>query len=45
MYGEGLKSPEDVLQYSKVAILAPKNQHFQGVNKKNLQLLLGKSKR
>ena len=45
IYGKGFKSPEDVLQYSKVAILAPKNEHCQEINKKVLQSLPGECKR
>ena len=33
VYGERFDSPEDVQKFSNVAILAPKNDHWQTINK------------
>lgn len=44
IYGKKFNSPEDVLQYSKVAILAPRNDHCQEINKRVLELIPGNVK-
>ena len=41
VYGERFDSPEDVLKFSKVAILAPKIDHCQAINNKVLDLIPG----
>ena len=44
IYGENFSSPEDVIQFSKVAILAPKNDHCREINEKILNLIPGELK-
>ena len=44
VYGERFDGPEDVLKFSKVAILAPKNDHCQAINNKVLDLIPGEVK-
>ena len=44
VYGEKFDGPEDVLKFSKAAILAPKNDHCQAINNKVLDLIPGEIK-
>ena len=44
IYGQTFNSPEDVLQFSKVAILAPKNDHCRRINDKVLEMIPGKAR-
>ena len=44
IYGQTFNSPENVLQFSKVAILAPKNDHCRRFNDKVLETIPGKGR-
>jgi len=44
VYGERFDSPEDVLKFSKVAILVPKNDYCWAINNKVLDLIPGEVK-
>lgn len=44
IYGEKFDTPEDVVKFCNVAILAPKNDHCQEINAKILDLIPGETK-
>ena len=44
IYGRTFNSPDDVLQFSKVAILALKNDHCRRINNKVLEMIPGEAR-
>jgi ATP-dependent DNA helicase PIF1 len=44
IYGNNFESPDHVSKFSKVAILAPRNDHCQEINEKTLSLIPGNTR-
>lgn len=44
IYGEKFNSPDEIMNFAKVAILAPKNEHCNKINSKVLDIISGNSR-